>query len=195
VRSWTRDPCEEWIIWTHDECGAPLARLPARARQWLGRHYSALATRSDAARARRWWSLFRIDAADPHRWRVVWADIGRRPRALVIPPGDPTVPLNSCYVVRCHEECDAWAIAALLNGRLAGAWLNVLAEPARGGYRRYLGWTVGLLPIPRRWEQVRSGLAAARHGDDETLLGAALDAYGVSHRDVRPLLDFAGCAS
>ena len=195
VRSWTREPCEEWIIWTHEETGAPLARLPARARQWLGRHYTTLAIRSDAGRARRWWSLFRTDAADSRRWRVVWADIGRRPRAAVIPPGDPTVPLNSCYVIRCNEECDAWSIAALLNSRLCAAWLNVVAEPARGGYRRYLGWTVGLLPVPRRWARARSTLAAARNGDDETLLRSALDAYGLSETDVRPLLDFAACSS
>ena len=195
VRSWTRAPCEEWIIWTHDETGAPLARLPARARHWLGRHYTALAIRSDAARARRWWSLFRVDAADSRRWRVVWADIGRRPRAAVIPPGDPTVPLNSCYVIRCNEECDAWAIAALLNSPLCAAWLNVFAEPARGGYRRYLGWTVGLLPLPRQWARARSTLAAARDGDDETLLRSALDAYRLTERDVRPLLDHDGCSS
>jgi hypothetical protein len=195
VRRWTRQPCREWIIWTHDESGAPLARLPARARQWLGRHHSALAVRSDATHARRWWALFRIEAADSRRWRVVWADIGRRPRATVIPPGDPTVPLNSCYVVRCSEECDAWALAALLNGPLCAAWLNVVAEPARGGYRRYLGWTVGLLPVPRGWERARSPLAAARHGDDAALLRAALDAYRLRERDLRPLLDFGAWTS
>ena len=193
VHRWRRDPCDEWIIWTHDENGAPLARLPARARQWLGRHYNALAIRSDAPRAPRWWSLFRTDAADVSRWRVVWADIGRRPRASVIPPGDPTVPLNSCYVVRCDDECDAWALAALLNSPLCAAWLNVFAEPARGGYRRYLGWTVGLLPIPLLWERGRSILAAARYADDESLLASALDAYSLSSRDVMPLLQFVPC--
>ena len=193
VQRWARDACDEWIIWTHDESGAPLPRLPARAKHWLGRHYNALATRSDAARARRWWSLFRVDAADTRRWRVVWADIGRRPHAAVIPPGDPTVPMNSCYVVRCDDERDAWALAALLNSRLCAAWLNVIAEPARGGYRRYLGWTVGLLPVPTRWDRARSILAAARHTDDRVLLAAVRDAYGLSPRDVRSLLEFAGC--
>ena len=193
VRTWTRETRDEWIIWTHDETGAPLPRLPARARLWLGRHYSALALRSDAVRARRWWSLFRIDAADARRWRVVWADIGRRPRAAVVPPGDRTVPLNSCYVVRCNDEPDAWALAALLNSPLCAAWLNVIAEPARGGYRRYLGWTVGLLPVPRWWGRARSILAGARHADDRTLLAAALDAYQLSARDVHPLLAFDRC--
>lgn len=195
VRRWTRESCTEWIVWTHDESGAPMARLPTRARQWLGRHYSALAVRSDATRARRWWSLFRIDAADARRWRVVWADIGRRPRAAVMPPGDPTVPLNSCYVVRCDDEGDAWALAALLNSSLCAAWLNIVAEPARGGYRRYFGWTVGLLPVPAPWERARSILASARHGDDASLLAAALDAYRLSSRDMQPLLRFASCDS
>ncbi|MGH7638706.1 MAG: Eco57I restriction-modification methylase domain-containing protein [Gemmatimonadaceae bacterium] len=193
IREWQRQPCDEWIVWTHDDRGAPLGKLPPRARQWLGRHYSALTLRSDAARARRWWSLFRTDAADATRWRVVWADIGRRPRAAVLPPGDPTVPLNSCYVVRCSDESDAWALAALLNSPLSAAWLNAIAEPARGGYRRYLGWTVGLLPVPRDWERGRAVLAAARGGDDAALLRAALHAYNLSVPSVAALLDFDGC--
>ena len=34
---------------------------------------------------------------------------------------------------------------------LVGAWLGILAEPARGGFHRYLGWTLALLPLPRDW--------------------------------------------
>jgi hypothetical protein len=193
IRQWRRQPCDEWIVWTHDDGGAPLRALPPRARQWLGRHYSTLALRSDAARVRRWWSLFRTDAADATRWRVVWADIGRRPRAAVLPPGDPTVPLNSCYVVRCADEHDAWALAALLNSPLSAAWLNVIAEPARGSYRRYLGWTVGLLPVPLDWERSRAVLAAARDSDDAALLRATLRAYGLSGASVAALLDCDAC--
>ena len=193
IREWTRHACDEWIIWTHDDTGAPLAKLPPRARHWLGRHYSALALRSDAARARRWWSLFRIDAADSSRWRVVWADIGRRPRAAVLHPGDPTVPLNSCYVLRCGNEGDAWALAALLNSPLSAAWLNALAEPARGGYHRYLGWTVGLLPVPRHWERAREVLSAARGQSDSMLLRATLSAYDLPESEAAALLGFFGC--
>ena len=199
VGRWQRGPCDDWIIWTHDERG-PMPRLPDRARAWLRRHYGPLTARVDAARSRRWWTLFRVDAADVSASRVVWADFGRRPRALVLEPGDPVVPLNTCYVLRCSEPREAWALAALLNCRLAAAWLNALAEPARGGYRRYLGWTVGRLPLPRDWERARGILSRAARlaqqsshpGDDtgESLLEPVLDAYGIERRDVSALLDW-----
>jgi hypothetical protein len=192
VVPWVRSACEEWILWTHDSDGAPRARLPERAGAWLRRRYSDLTGRTDAARVRRWWSLFRVDAADTRTARVVWADFGKRPRALVLPAGDPTVPLNTCYVLPCADECDAWAIAALLNSPLAATWLNCLAEPARGGYHRYLGWTVGQLPLPRDWVRARDILSRAARESDDRLLDAVLAAYALEHRHVAALLQWRG---
>jgi hypothetical protein len=127
--------------------------------------------------------------------RVVWSDVGLSPRALVLDAGDPAVPLNSCYVVRCRDEGDALALAALLNSPLARAWLAAIAEPARGGYLRFLGWTMSLFPVPRDWERARDILRPfarrAMHGrppSELEMLEAALDAYGLKHRDVAPLL-------
>ena len=132
------------------------------------------------------------------RPRVVWADLGRAPRAVVFRAGDPTVPLNSCYVVPCTTLADAHALAALLNSPLAAAWLNPLAEPARGGYRRYLGWTTALLPVPQRGGEARAILAPlgerAGAGDPpaaDELLAAVLRAYRVAFGDVAPLLTWA----
>lgn len=193
VTPWIRPPAKEWIVWTHDDRG-PLPRLPDHARRWLRRRYGQLTARSDAGRSRRWWSLFRVDAASSDRPRVVWADFGRRPRALVLPENDPTTPLNTCYVLRVPAEADAWALAAILNSRLAAAWLNAIAEPARGGYRRYLGWTVGQLPLPQRWDAVRDDLSVAAlrasRGmlDEQALLEVVLRAYNVRGRDVEELL-------
>jgi hypothetical protein len=92
---------------------------------------------------------------------------------------------------------DAHALAVLLNGPLVAAWLNTLAEPARGGYRRYLGWTMSLLPVPNDWQRARELLAPlgerARLGDAPTreeMLSAALGAYGLEVRDVEPLLSW-----
>ena len=138
------------IIWTHDMHGSALRSLPTRTERWLSGWRRQLAARSDARDHAPWWSLFRTEAAATDRARVVWGDVGREPRASVLLPGDTRVPLNTCYVVRCPDASDAFALAALLNGPLARAWLDALAEPARGGYRRYLGWTMSLLPIPIR---------------------------------------------
>ena len=76
--------------------------------------------------------------------------------------------------------------------------LGALAEPARGGYRRFLGWTMALLPLPQDWLRARSILApiasAAMRGScangelRDALLDGALAAYGVSHEEISPLL-------
>lgn len=126
---------------------------------------------------------------------MVWADLGRVPRAALLPAGDPTVPLNSCYVARAPDLVDAQALTALLNSAPVAAWLNALAEPARGGYRRYLGWTVALLPIPQPWDQARSALApvAARAAEGTPpsashLTATVAAAYGVDLEILQPLL-------
>jgi methylase of polypeptide subunit release factors len=184
------------ILWTHGADGLPLAELPAAARRHLAPWRRQLERRSDA-RGARWWALFRTEAAR-HDWaRVVWGDIGRTPRAIVLEPGDRTVPLNTCYVVRTAVVEDAYALAALLNSPVAAAWLSVLAEPARGGYRRFLGWTCARFPIPAAWETARAPLAeigrARARGvaiDAWTLTTTALAAYGVRHADVAALLSW-----
>jgi hypothetical protein len=105
------------------------------------------------------------------------------------------VPLNSCYIARCRNLPDANTGAALLNSLLVRAWLNALAEPARGGYRRYLGWTLALLPVPTNWLRARDALApiaaAVRDGHPPTdleLLDACLDAYRINRSLVAPLV-------
>jgi hypothetical protein len=195
---WRITEQREAIVWTHGADGRALPVLPAHTRRWLERWRPRLAARSDA-RGSCWWSLFRTAAADSRRSRVVWADMGKAPRAVVLPPGDPVVPLNTCYVVACDREEDAHALAALLNSPVAAAWLNAVAEPARGGYRRYLGWTVALLPLPRDWERARALLAplgmrawAGREPDDDELLRVVSRAYHLRPTDLEPLLAWTG---
>ncbi len=129
--------------------------------------------------------------------RVVWADMARTPRAAVLHAGDPSVPLNTCYVVRCKDTVDALTLAALLNSPLAASWLGALAEPARGGYRRLLAWTVALLPVPDDWARARRMLAPL---GERALDGAApapaelyeavCQAYRVRPAILAPLLDW-----
>ena len=195
LRTWTVSSRDDAVIWTHDERDRPFAQLPPLAHAWLTRWRPSLEARSDGRSRERWWMLFRTDAARDDRPRLVWGDVGRAPRAFVLPAGDATVPLNSCYVARCRNLPDALAGAAVLNSPLARAWLNALAEPARGGYRRYLGWTLSLLPVPSDWLRARDMLAplaaAARDGNppsDHELLDACLGAYGIGRAAVAPLV-------
>lgn len=189
----------EHVIWPHDAQGRPLHTLPPLARRWLLPYRRQLSERSDLHNRNQWWSVFRVESACSDTPRVIWADIGRRPRALVAESGDNLVPLNTCYAVQCPTLDDARALAALLNGPMVAAWLDVIAEPARGGYRRYLGWTMALLPIPRAWTTARESLRALSNTvgarSDADLLGAAVSAYGLTLSDVAPLLEWTGRSS
>ena len=198
LQAWrpTADATESVIIWTHDVRGEPMTLLPASAHRRLVPWRRQLEQRTDG-RGGRWWALFRTEAARADRPRVVWGDIGRAPRALVLEAGDPTVPLNTCYVVRTPTLDDAHAFATLLNSPVGAAWLGALAEPARGGYRRFLGWTCARLPVPRDWARARALLAplgrAAVNGsapDSWTLTEQVLSAYGVAHDEIAPLLSW-----
>ncbi|MGI9090345.1 MAG: Eco57I restriction-modification methylase domain-containing protein [Gemmatimonadaceae bacterium] len=196
---WTVARGTERIIWTHDDDAAPLQDLPAHALKWLTRWCRILERRSDARQDHQWWSLFRVEAADCARARVVWNDFGRSPRAALLMPGDDMVPLNSCYVARCDAVADACTLTALINSPLAAAWLSVLAEPARGGYHRYLGWTMAMLPLPTEWPRARDILAplaaAAMNGtvpSEHELHHATLSAYRLRPDTVAPLLQWAG---
>lgn len=195
LERWQPPPSGESIIWTHDAHDLPLAQLPPYANRVLSRWRRQLNARTDSRGRARWWALFRTESARCDRPRVIWGDVGREPRASVLDAGNPTVPLNSCYVTRCQDATDAHALAALLNGALARAWLNAVAEPARGGYRRYFGWTVALLPVPADWSRARDILAPlgerARCGSPPSeveLLDAALAAYGLDAAVVAPLV-------
>lgn len=182
------------IIWTHDATLQPLRVLPPRASRWLSHWRPTLERRTDVRSRDQWWSLFRLDAS-ARGWRVVWGDVGRVPRAAVLAPDDDTVPMNSCYVVRAPSEDDADALAAWLNAPLAAAWLGAIAEPARGGYHRFLGWTVARLPLPADWAAARDGLASlgrdARRGrapSSVELHENSLRAFRIQASLVAPLL-------
>jgi hypothetical protein len=197
VREWRRPPASDYVIWTHGRDGRPLERLPPRTEQWLRRWRSALASRTDRKVTHPWWSLYRTEGAASGQPRVVWCDVGRSPRAVVLEASDPVVPLNSCYVVRCPTLEDAWALAALFNSTLAAAWLDVIAEPARGRYRRYLAWTTALLPLPSDWPRARALLAplgrsgcAGDSPDAATLLDAALGCFDVRADRLLPLVEW-----
>jgi hypothetical protein len=181
----------EHLIWTHGADGAPLRRLPPHAARWMAPHEPRLRDRSDLRGGMPWWSLFRTPAARCDRARLVWADVAREPRVRVLAAGDPSVPLNSCYVLACAEPDDARALAALLRSPPCAAWLAALAEPARGGYLRYLAWTVALLPIPRAWPSARTILLDLPPGPSPFLRIAAIArAFGLEPHALAPLVEW-----
>lgn len=179
----------------HDAAGNLVTPLPPAVRAWLSPWRARLETRSDARSARAWWSLFRLEGARCDHPRVAWADIGRSLQAVVLEAGDPTVPINSCYVLATPDRTDALALAALLNSAVANAWLRSVCEPARGGFRRHMAWSVARLPVPDDWARARDllaplgerGLAGGDVGRGE-ILDRTLDAFRLRHASVAALL-------
>ncbi len=170
----------EYILWTCDALGDALPTLPPLAARWLAPWRARLAARSDATQSRaRWWGVFRTAAAEVTSPRVVWADVARALLPRLLDAGDPTVPLNSCYALRCATDRDARRLTALLASPLADAWCSALAEPARGGYRRHLAWTLALFPVPRRLDAL---------GDEPLTADSLAAAYALPIRAMTPLL-------
>jgi hypothetical protein len=197
LSKWTLTGPREYLVWPHDERGQPRRTLPPLARQWLLPWQESLSLRTDLHGRFPWWSVFRTEGAANAQPRVISADFGLTPRAIVLDAGEPHIALNTCYVISCPTSNDAYALATILNSSLASAWLNSLAEPARGGYRRYLGWTLSLLPIPADWPRARALLAPigerAMRGDigtDQEILDAVLGAYQLDRLEVQHLFNW-----
>lgn len=197
VRAWSAARNAGHILFPCTVDGRVLASLPAGARAWLLPWRNRLAARADARGHRAWWSVFRLEGSRPDRPRVVWADVARSLQALMLEPGDRTVPLNTCYVLPTRDEIDAFALCAYLNSPVANAWVGALAEPARGGYRRHLAWTMARLPVPDDWDRARQVLGPLGergcHGEppgSADLSSAVLDAFRLRARQVAPLVEW-----
>ncbi len=196
VQAWQTPPSPTAIVIPHDDAGRTLTQLPAPLARHFARHERALLARTDLRPREPWWTLFRTDLLAPQGWRVIWPDIGRTLRATLLAPHSATVPINSCYGIRLHDPIDALALTALLNAPTTTAWLSLIAEPARGGFHRFMGWTVLALPIPA-WTATRELLAPlaarVRRGDPvsvDLLHHTTLEAYGTTHAAIAPLLEW-----
>ena len=154
VGAWRCQP-RRHVLWTHGPDGSPLASLPGEAAQRLATHEERLRLRSDY-RGGPPWQLFRT-ALGCSRHRVVWADLGRRLGAVVPPP--EVVPLNTVYGIATRTAADAAALAALFNSRWHSALARLVADPARGGFRRFNARVVGGLPVPHDGSTIWTALA------------------------------------
>src|SRR3989442_8341907 len=143
IQAWRCRP-RRFVLWTHGRDGRPLAVLPQEVSEHLAAHGDRLRGRSDY-RGGPPWQLFRT-ALGLARHRVVWPDLHRRLAAAV--PDADVVPLDTVYGIVTRGPADAAALAALFNSRWLTALARLVADPARGGFRRFNARVVRALPVP-----------------------------------------------
>lgn len=143
VTAWRCRP-RRYLLWTHGIDGLPLVRLPRELSERLSQHEERLRRRADY-RAGPPWQLFRTGLGFAAH-RVVWPDLGRRLTAAV--PAAELVPLNTVYGIATRDAVDAAALAALFNSCWLTALARLVADPARGGFRRFNARVVRGLPVP-----------------------------------------------
>jgi hypothetical protein len=165
IGPWECHP-SRYLLWTHGDDGSPLPQLPRFVRERLERHEDRLRQRADY-RVGPPWQLFRT-ALGVATHRVVWADLSRRLNAVV--PAPQFVPLNTAYGIATHDAADAAALCALFNSRWLTALARLVADPARGGYRRFNARVVRGLPVPPRessaWAELARRGTAHEPSDD-----------------------------
>jgi hypothetical protein len=135
------------VLWPYGVNGDVLPELPPLAAAWFRRHAARLARRADA-RDGPPWALFRIRAGyAPHR--IIWADVAARLSALALDVVFPdAVPLNTCYVSTLPDRETALALSATFNSAWVRVLLRVVADEARGGYRRHNARAMATVPVP-----------------------------------------------
>ncbi len=195
------------IIWTHDNTGRPLPSLPTAAASHIRKHERTLKARVDLRPGQPVWTIFR---ARPDKWtrRVVWRDIAPAPSAVVVPSAIPflnsesaVISLNTVYQIAAASDEDAHFLAAVLNSTVARAYLKAIAERASGGYFRFLGWTVALLPFPGRSDaaaramcielsRIAHGAGCLSQKANQKLDEAVAALYGLSTSQLEALQSF-----
>jgi hypothetical protein len=145
--------------------GKPLTRLPTEVLELLAPHDERLRRRADY-RGGAAWQLFRTSLGLAP-YRVIWPDIAKRLAAAV--PERDAVPLNTVYGIATRDACDALALAALFNTTWITGLARLVADPARGGFRRFNARVIRGLPIPASgpvWDQLARRGSRCEPADD-----------------------------
>jgi hypothetical protein len=174
--------CEakRYVLWTHDADGTPLARLPREFAARFSGKEERLRRRADY-RSGPLWQLFRTGLGFAAH-RVIWPDLARCLSAAV--PSTDVVPLNTVYGIATRDAAESAALAALFNSRWLTALARLVADPARGGFRRFNAGVVRGLPVPTAGAGVWTELARRGHLHEpaDDLVAEALELDGAERR-------------
>lgn len=175
VREWLCTP-SRWVLWTHDDTGRCLERLPPATMEYVSRedirrklrNRSEFKTLSRRPNPPKEWEIFRVDERRLGP-KVLWRDLSTRMEAAFVPRTvqDPNlgstilIPAHTTYVASVPDEQSGRALAGLLNSVPVRAFLKSYAERARGGYYRHFSGAVGSVPLPLAIATALNGVGSA----------------------------------
>jgi len=172
------------ILWPYGEDMKPLTTLPSPLWAHFDDWREELMARSDWRASTPIWSLFRVQEALGAP-KVAWRDMSPLLEACVLDA--ETMPLNTAYYIACADTRRARALVALCHSAPVRAYVRVLAERARGGWRRHFAWVMAMLPLPSPWLMWWEGkgreptalLDAARARDLDSIDALVAGLYGL----------------
>lgn len=181
-----------YIIWTHDDNGRVLQKLPRNAEQYFKSKERRLAKRDDYKKGMPSWTIFRVSPVKLEQ-KVAWHELARRMETVLLPKFQKDkllgrrrlIAIQTVYFVSMKDDKLGARMAMLLSSTPIRAFITSFAERARGGYFRHISWTVGLVPLPPRLDRLPTDLK------DETRIDTVVArAYQLDSKEVSALKEY-----
>jgi hypothetical protein len=183
-----------YIIWTHDGNGDVLNNLPTNAAQYFAREdkKTRLTNRDDYKKGMPLWTIFRV-SKNKLEQKAAWHELSRKMEAVFLPRiyhdqvlGEkPLIVLQTVYFISSADEKFCPKMVLLLNSKPVRAFIKSFAERARGGYFRHISWTVGLIPLPKSFDELPSNLRNKSKIDE-----VISKAYGLTSEETKAINDY-----
>ncbi len=193
ISEFTYSP-EDYIIWTHDSDGKVLQTLPNNAQQYFGQEdkCSRLVKRDDYKKGMPLWTIFRVSKSKLGQ-KAAWHELSRKMEAVLLPEmySDPIlgekklIVIQTVYFISSPDTKFCKRMVALLNSTSVRAFIKLFAERARGGYFRHISWTVGLVPLPKLFDELPINLR-----DQEKIDNIVSKIYGLNSEEKRAIITY-----
>jgi hypothetical protein len=182
------------IIWTHDDNGKVLGKLPSNAEKYFAQENkrSHLMKRDDYKKGMPVWTIFRV-SKNKLEQKAAWHELSRRMEAVLLPKmyEDPVlgkkklIVIQTVYFISSADSKFCARMVTLLNSTPVRAFIKSFSERARGGYFRHISWTVGLVPLPKFFEKLPANLKNGEKIDE-----AISKSYGLTSDEMDAVNDY-----
>lgn len=190
----------QYIIWTHDSNGKVLSQLPPLAKKFFESYRDQLIKRDDFKKISRrkanfpFWTIFRINE-EKLKTKVVWRKLSTYMQATLI-PSETQIDIcgrslfrkiivnNTAHFVVEKDNDTALCLSSILNSIPVRVFLQSFSAKNRGGWFSHFSWSVGLIPMPKGYMDIKKDLQSQ---DSHKIIGKL---YGLTDKQLDELNEF-----